>query len=319
MARNAFYVLACVAWSSSAFAYVDTVTVFPPAPTTASDVVVKVEGGLPDACWSVTCHGLKIDGGAISIAAKAESSGGICLPVIKPYSYLAHIGKLPAGTYTVEATDEWGSAKTSFEVVPQGKTVPGDTNSDAKVDISDAIFLLRALFGGGPAPACAGLADVNGDAKLNIADAVWILGYLFASGPAPVASIQCSVARDCAGQAWLIDCLGHWECVCGECRAVCDGGVCGDGYCDVAGGETPDNCPDCRSDTCCPVCLFVGTRSEGWYDPCGNPGETPKLLRYAFCAGSRAVCRNCGSKSEGWYDSATGELIEYADCDCECE
>jgi hypothetical protein len=180
------------------------------------------------------------------------------------------------------------------------------------------VFVLGHLFAGGPAPSCKDLANSNGDATLNIADAIWLLTHLFASGPAPVGSIQCALARDCAGQSWLINCLGHWECVCGECRATCDSAGCGDGYCDLAGGETAVNCPDCRSAACRPVCLFIGTRSEGWYDPCTDTGDKPGLIRWAFCGDCRAECRNCGSKSEGWYDSCTGELIEYADCDCEC-
>jgi len=62
----------------------------------------------------------------------------------------------------------------------------GNVNSDAKVDIADAIALLGYLFGGGPPPVCAKGADTNDDNKIDIADAVKILGYLF-SGQAMIA------------------------------------------------------------------------------------------------------------------------------------
>ncbi len=56
----------------------------------------------------------------------------------------------------------------------------GDTNSDRSIDISDAIRVLVALFGQGPALPCPDAADANDSGELDIADAVYILGYLFA-------------------------------------------------------------------------------------------------------------------------------------------
>jgi len=82
--------------------------------------------------------------------------------------------------------------------IPQGIGVhTGDSNSDGKVDIADAIHVLGYLFGGAakPPPACAKAADANGDNKLDIADAVSILGYLF-SGAAMTAPDRTPITAD---------------------------------------------------------------------------------------------------------------------------
>ncbi len=50
------------------------------------------------------------------------------------------------------------------------------------------MFLLVYLFRTGERPACtpvAACADVNADARVDIADAIYLLRYLFASGPPP--------------------------------------------------------------------------------------------------------------------------------------
>ncbi|MFN0058623.1 MAG: dockerin type I repeat-containing protein [Planctomycetota bacterium] len=63
----------------------------------------------------------------------------------------------------------------------------GDANGDAMFDISDAIYLLAALFiPGSPSAPCADAADVNSDDAVDIADAIYALASLFIPGsPAP--------------------------------------------------------------------------------------------------------------------------------------
>jgi uncharacterized repeat protein (TIGR03803 family) len=61
--------------------------------------------------------------------------------------------------------------------------VPGDTNGDGNVDVSDAFHLINALFANGPS-ACNG--DVNDDGALDVADVFYLLNFLFAGGPAPI-------------------------------------------------------------------------------------------------------------------------------------
>jgi len=63
--------------------------------------------------------------------------------------------------------------------------IRGDANSDGKVDITDAVFILNFLFSGGEAPSCTDAADVNGDNQVDISDGVALLNYLFGGGQAP--------------------------------------------------------------------------------------------------------------------------------------
>jgi hypothetical protein len=70
----------------------------------------------------------------------------------------------------------------------EGRFVRGDTNNDGRQDLSDAVFLLRALFDGGPPPPCDEVADINDDELWDLSDAVFMLRHLFmseASPPAP--------------------------------------------------------------------------------------------------------------------------------------
>ncbi|MBN1443540.1 MAG: VCBS repeat-containing protein [Planctomycetes bacterium] len=61
-------------------------------------------------------------------------------------------------------------------------TVPftrGDVDQDGGIDITDAVFILEALFRGGPAPLCAKSADADDSGAIDLSDPVRILGYLF--------------------------------------------------------------------------------------------------------------------------------------------
>ncbi len=62
----------------------------------------------------------------------------------------------------------------------------GDTNLDAKADMSDAITTLGFLFLGSPTNlACEKSADTNDDGKVDLSDAVALLGHLFLGLPEP--------------------------------------------------------------------------------------------------------------------------------------
>ena len=69
--------------------------------------------------------------------------------------------------------------------------VAGSVNGDGRMDIADAVYLLSALFRGGPAVLCEKAADVNGDCTLDASDAIWIINYLFLDGPAPEQGLGC--------------------------------------------------------------------------------------------------------------------------------
>jgi hypothetical protein len=63
----------------------------------------------------------------------------------------------------------------------------GDADGDGTLSIADAVFTLRALFQGGPAPDCAEAADADNDGAVGLADPVSVLEFLFRGGPPPAA------------------------------------------------------------------------------------------------------------------------------------
>lgn len=67
---------------------------------------------------------------------------------------------------------------------------------------------------------------------------------------------------------------------------------------DVGYGETDEGCKVHK-----PVCLFQGTKSEGWYWADLQGAEA--FIMYSMCSDSaEPQCLAIGSKSEGWYTNA---------------
>jgi hypothetical protein len=62
----------------------------------------------------------------------------------------------------------------------------GNANSDASINISDVVYLINYIFGGGPQPNPKCNGNANGDAAVNISDVVYLINYIFGGGPAPV-------------------------------------------------------------------------------------------------------------------------------------
>lgn len=54
-----------------------------------------------------------------------------------------------------------------------------------RYNVSDAVFLISYIFGGGPAPDPLRLGDVNCDDNVSVSDAVYLINYIFAGGPGP--------------------------------------------------------------------------------------------------------------------------------------
>ncbi len=61
----------------------------------------------------------------------------------------------------------------------------GDANGDGFVSISDAVYLITYIFGGGPAPEPLGAGDADCSGLITISDAVYLINYIFAGGPPP--------------------------------------------------------------------------------------------------------------------------------------
>lgn len=61
----------------------------------------------------------------------------------------------------------------------------GDANVDGRVDLSDGIWLLQHLFGGGPAGECSAAMDANADGDVDLADAILVIAFRLLDGRAP--------------------------------------------------------------------------------------------------------------------------------------
>ena len=74
---------------------------------------------------------------------------------------------------------------TCLEVDSRPNMLRGDSNGDAAHNITDSIYTLNNLFGGGPTLPCNAAGDANGDGGINISDAAYSLNFLFAAGSEP--------------------------------------------------------------------------------------------------------------------------------------
>ncbi len=59
----------------------------------------------------------------------------------------------------------------------------GDANGDQRVDLSDSVAILGALFQGQGPLVCDAAADADGDRTADVSDPVFLLNHLFAGGP----------------------------------------------------------------------------------------------------------------------------------------
>lgn len=93
--------------------------------------------------------------------------------------------------------------------------LPGDCNSDASIDLGDAICLLGHIFLGSPsrlacgdgtsrAPSNIALLDWNGDSRIDIADPISNLAWLFGTGGGPgaphILGESCTAIPDCPAE-----------------------------------------------------------------------------------------------------------------------
>ncbi|MBN2497264.1 MAG: hypothetical protein JXR96_21910, partial [Deltaproteobacteria bacterium] len=105
-------------------------------------------------------------------------------------------------------------------------------------------------------------------------------------------SRQCEAPADCLGLPWDVDCVGHWDCVRGQCTEVCDFETCGDGTCDRLGGESPQSCPDD-----CAVCVEEGMPTGIPPACCDGLDALSDCVPDEPCPGSLLFCVDCGNRS----------------------
>jgi hypothetical protein len=75
----------------------------------------------------------------------------------------------------------------TFTTAPPSPLRRGDGNGDGQQNITDGIYVLNALFTGGPAPRCRDAADSDDNGVVNITDPIYLLNFLFAGGMRPPA------------------------------------------------------------------------------------------------------------------------------------
>ncbi|MGH9362508.1 MAG: hypothetical protein ACRD2T_11380, partial [Thermoanaerobaculia bacterium] len=68
---------------------------------------------------------------------------------------------------------------------PSADFIRGDANRDGRVDITDAVAVVRKLFLGDPSVLCEDGADADDDGVLSITDTIYLVTHLFLGGLAP--------------------------------------------------------------------------------------------------------------------------------------
>ncbi len=117
------------------------------------------------------------------------------IPVGSSTSHLITPDWRPNGDNVVIAIDTSmiGNFSDSSIVIPNGQLTPficGDCDDSKRMDITDAVYLVTFIFGGGPAPSPLQVGDTDCSGRTDITDAVYLVNYIFASGPAPCALCQ---------------------------------------------------------------------------------------------------------------------------------
>jgi Dockerin type I domain len=89
-------------------------------------------------------------------------------------------------SWKVLALDKFGGVTQSGQVFRLTTWLPGDANSDGRVDVGDVITIINYVFRGGTPPDPLKVGDANGDCSTNVGDAVYLIKFIFSSGPPPV-------------------------------------------------------------------------------------------------------------------------------------
>jgi hypothetical protein len=138
---------------------------------------------------------------------KLEAAGGV-----EPYRWTRLGGDMPLGLsffgdtigvisgvpswaatyyFTLQVTDSDSPPRTdarAYALTIEPAQLCGDADGNGMANISDAVYLIRYIFEGGPAPVVfrGGDADCNG--LINISDPVYLVNYVFGGGMAPCAA-----------------------------------------------------------------------------------------------------------------------------------
>jgi hypothetical protein len=132
------------------------------------------------------------DPGVLGIACPMADIPYVEVEILEPGEYLIPIGGIDPIFPTVELTFE-GTLKqaVAFEWDSWGvqSLVPiefvwfcGDADGSGFVNITDAVYLIQYIFGGGPEPDPYEAGNANCDGVVNVTDAVYLINYIFGGG-----------------------------------------------------------------------------------------------------------------------------------------
>ena len=84
--------------------------------------------------------------------------------------------------------------KVTVNIPPACTWLVGDANGSGAYSISDAVYLVQYVFGGGlaPTPDPIGSGDANCSGSITISDVVYMIQYVFSGGAAPGATCDCT-------------------------------------------------------------------------------------------------------------------------------
>lgn len=118
------------------------------------------------------------DFGVVAVRAISDSTVVTCNYQDDTATELDSAGNILARYHT-------GDGPTSVAKYP-GCFVPvGDADGNGIINISDGVYLISYIFGGGNPPVNADAGDADGNGLTNISDAVYLIAYIFGGGEAP--------------------------------------------------------------------------------------------------------------------------------------
>jgi hypothetical protein len=79
----------------------------------------------------------------------------------------------------------WSLPFRFFLLLDPEKLIPGDSNGDSLLNMSDLVYMVTYLFKSGPPPTPLQAGDLNCDTKSSLSDLFYLINFFFKSGPLP--------------------------------------------------------------------------------------------------------------------------------------